>query len=52
MKTAGKKNRSTTDNLVIMNAIIKKTKTRKYFCILYTKTYCMRMHKNASTNSG
>ena len=51
MKTAGKKNRSTIDNLVIMNAIIKKNKD-EYFCILYTKTYCMRMHKNASTNSG
>ena len=28
MQTAGKKNRSTIDNLIIMNAINKKTKTR------------------------
>ena len=29
MQTAGKKNRSTIDNLIIMNAIIVKTKTRQ-----------------------
>ena len=35
MKTAGKKNRSTIDNLVIMNAIIKKKQRRVFLYIVY-----------------
>ena len=46
MQTAGKKNRSTIDNLIIINAIIEKQRQD------HKKTYiCLQVLKNASTNS-
>ena len=47
MQTAGKKNRSTIDNLIIMNAINKKNKNKTIKIL----TYCIQMQKNALTNS-
>ena len=47
MQTAGKKNRSTVDNLIIMNAINKKNKNKTIKIL----TYCMQMQKNALINS-
>ena len=47
MQTAGKKNRSTIDNLIIMNAIIEKQRLE------HKNTYIfLQMLKNALTNSG
>ena len=46
-QTAGKKNRSTRNNLIIMSAIIEKHDKTIEILI-----FCMQMQKNVLTNSG